>query len=109
MRILCDVNQAECLRYGVDAPSSTVKIDVDPKFLTEDQRNFIADHLYDGLRFPKFDEFNICPPTYEGFIAAVNFGLECKKSPNDGNTGELKEIRRNLVKAAIEGGQETLV
>ncbi len=47
-----NVDQAECLRYGIDAPSSTEKIELDPKSLTEEQRNFVADQIYDGLRFP---------------------------------------------------------
>lgn len=59
MKILCDVNQTECLRYGIDSPSSTVEIDVNPKSLTEEQRNFIIDNLYDGLRFPKDRGLNI--------------------------------------------------
>jgi hypothetical protein len=82
VKILCDVNQAECLRHGVDAPSSTVKIEVDPQKLTEEQRNFVADHLYDGLRFPDPKEVGgICPPTYEGFIATVNYGLKWATRP----------------------------
>jgi hypothetical protein len=58
MRILCDVNRAECLRYGIDAPSSMVDIEVNPKRLTQDQRNFIVAHLYERRRFPKDQEFS---------------------------------------------------
>ena len=64
MRIMCDVNQLECLRYGVEALSSTVEIDVDPKLLTLEQRNFVVDNLYEGVRYPRDRELNICPPTY---------------------------------------------
>ena len=53
MRILCDVNRTECLRYGIDAPSSTVDIEVSPELLTHNQRNFIVVNLYEGMRFPK--------------------------------------------------------
>jgi ribosome recycling factor len=102
----------ECLRQGVDAPSSTIKIEVDPKSLTEEQRNFVASQLYDGLRFPNPPGSEICPPTYEGFIAAVNYGLEKDKIEStftiDGALQyshdlmkELKELRR-LIKAAIK-------
>ena len=117
MKILCDVDQVECLRHGVDAPSSTIKIEVDPKSLTEEQRNFVASQLYDGLRFPNPPGSEICPPTYEGFIAAVNYGLEKDKIENrhtvDGALQyspdlmkELKELRQSLIKAAIkESGQ----
>jgi hypothetical protein len=76
MRIVCDVNQAECLRYGVPARSSTVEIDVDPKLLTLEQLNFIVDSLSDGLSFPRNRRLNICPPTYAGFIASVSYGTE---------------------------------
>jgi hypothetical protein len=30
MQILCEVNQAECFRRGIDAPRSSMKIEVDP-------------------------------------------------------------------------------
>jgi hypothetical protein len=117
VKILCDVDQVECLRHGIDAPSSTVKIEVDPKSLTEEQRNFVASQLYDGLRFPNSPGSEICPPTYEGFIAAVNYGLEKDKIESrhtvDGALQhspdlmkELKELRQSLIKAAInESGQ----
>ena len=117
MKILCDVDQGECLRHGVDAPSSTIKIEVDPKSLTEEQRNFVASLLYDGLRFPNPPGSEICPPTYEGFIAAVNYGLEKDKIESrltvDGVlqnshdlTKELKELRQSLIKAAIKDSEQ---
>ena len=113
MEILCAVDQVECLRHGVDAPSSTIKIEVDPKSLTEEQRNFVASQLYDGLRFPNSPGSEICPPTYEGFIAAVNYALEKDKIESrltvDGALQyshdlmkELKELRQSLIKAAIK-------
>ena len=117
MKILCDVDQVECLRHGVDAPSSTIEVEVDPKSLTEEQRNFVASQLYDGLRFPNSPGSEICPPTYEGLIAAVNYGLEKDKigsrhtvdgALQDGPDlmKELKELRQSLIKAAIkESGQ----
>jgi hypothetical protein len=117
VKILCDVDQVECLRHGVDAPSSAIKIEVDPKSLTEEQRNFVASQLYDELRFPNSPGSEICPPTYEGFIAAVNYGLEKDKIESrltvDGALQyshdlmkELKELRQSLIKTAIkESGQ----
>ena len=117
MKILCDVDQVECLRHGVDAPSSTIKIEVDPKSLTEEQRNFVASQLYDGLRFPNPPGYEICPPTYEGFIAAVNCGLEKDKIESrltiDGALQyshdlmkELKELRQSLIEAAIKESEQ---
>jgi hypothetical protein len=50
MQILCEVNQAECFRRGIDAPKSTIKLEVNPAKLPEDLRAFVADHLYDGYK-----------------------------------------------------------
>ena len=112
MKILCDVDQVECIRHGVDAPSSTIKIEVDPKSLEERQRNFVADQIYDGLRFPKDQMFQIYPPTYEGFIAAVDYGVQYSTWTWDNNpetreldaarAKELKEQRERDVNAAIK-------
>ena len=35
-------------RRGIDAPRSTMKIEVDPAKLPEEIREFLADHLYEG-------------------------------------------------------------
>lgn len=113
MRILCDVNRAECLRYGIDAPSSMVDIEVNPKLLTQDQRNFIVANLYERIRFPKDQEFSICPPTYNGLIASVNYGLQGEQEKGvrrirggsinlePGRIKILAEIRRKVITAAI--------
>jgi hypothetical protein len=113
MRILCDVNRAECLRYGLYAPSSVVAIEVDPKLLTLDQRNFILTNLYEYLRFPKDQEVSICPPTYAGLIASVNYGLQREQEKGvrrirggsiklePGRIETLAEIRRKVITAAI--------
>jgi hypothetical protein len=61
MQIVCDVDRAECLRFGIDAPSSMVDIELDPKLLTLDQRNFIVANLYERLRFPKGSAIQYLP------------------------------------------------
>ena len=48
MQILCEVNQAERFRRGIDAPRSTMKIEVDPGEVAGRIREFLADHLYEG-------------------------------------------------------------
>jgi hypothetical protein len=98
VKILCDVDQVECLRHGVDAPSSTIEVEVDPKSLTEEQRNFVASQLYDGLRFPNSPGSEICPPTYEGFIAAVNYGLEKDKIGSRHTVDEALQDSPDLMK-----------
>lgn len=123
MKILCDVNQVECIRHGIDAPSSTVKIEVDPKSLTEEQRELLANEIYDGLRFPSDEDLKICPPTSQGFMAAIQYALKKATRPEEEfepQIGygalrvctnekeleefdrELKEFRQRLIKAAIE-------
>lgn len=39
------IDQAELFRRGIDAPKSIVHIEVDPKNLTQEQRDLIADRL----------------------------------------------------------------
>ncbi len=110
MRIVCDVDRAECLRYGVEAPSNTVEIEVDPKLLTLEQRNFIVENLYEGTRFPRDRELDICPPTYAGLLASVSYGIDCgqeKRAVYLALTSattimkERTELRERLVRAAI--------
>jgi hypothetical protein len=48
MNVLCRVNQAEAMRRGIDAPNSTVQIDVDPAALTETERQVLAAVMIDG-------------------------------------------------------------
>jgi hypothetical protein len=50
MKIFCVVNQAECFRRGIDAPASTVKIEINPAKLPEALRAFVADNLLDGYK-----------------------------------------------------------
>jgi hypothetical protein len=119
MRIVCDVDRAECLRYGIDAPSSMVDIELDPKLLTLDQRNFIVANLYERLRFPKDQQFSICPPTYAGLIASVNYGLQREQEQGSrrirggsinlelGRIETLAEIRHKIIRAAIAEDDKT--
>ena len=101
------MNRAECLRYGIDAPSSMVDIEVNPKLLTHDQRNFIVANLYERIRFPKDQQFSICPPTYNGLIASVNYGVQGEQNKgfaefevgvSTSNREELKHLPRSGVK-----------
>lgn len=48
MKVLCRVNQAEAMRRGIDAPQSTVRIDVEPASLTEVERQVLAAVMIDG-------------------------------------------------------------
>lgn len=119
MRILCDVNRAECFRYGLDAPNSIVEIEIDPKSLSQEQRNFIVANLYEHLRFPKDEAFTLCPPTYAGLIASVNYGLQCEQQQGTrrtrggsinlepGRVKTLAEVRHKAIKWAIAEDDKT--
>jgi hypothetical protein len=69
MQILCAVNQAECFRRGIDAPRSTIKIDVNPAKLPQDIRGFLADHIYDGHKLS--DAIELYSPDMLGLMESV--------------------------------------
>lgn len=79
MKLVVPVDQAECLRHGIAAPSSTVTLDVDPSQLTSVEREVLAEslvkgHLIERLAVPGGHEKHavaICPPTLEGLVASV--------------------------------------
>jgi hypothetical protein len=71
MQILCEVNQAECLRRGIDAPRDTMKIEVDPAKLPEEIREFLADHLHEGDKLSARDDFQLLRPDLLGFMETV--------------------------------------
>jgi hypothetical protein len=71
MQILCEVNQTECLRRGIDAPRSTMKIEVDPAKLPEEIREFLADHLHEGDKLSARDDFQLLRPDLLGFMETV--------------------------------------
>lgn len=48
MKLRFKVDQAEALRQGIDAPTSVVTIEIDPKTLTHEERNLLADRM-DGI------------------------------------------------------------
>jgi len=48
MQLLFAVDQASALKSGVNAPSSTVRVDIDPAELTQPERDYLATVLSDG-------------------------------------------------------------
>jgi hypothetical protein len=81
MFILCDVDQKEAFRCGNEAPSNTVKIEVNLAKLSPEMRNYIADYLLSvEILGPCFDKDNrnvhaLSDPTYQGFLEAVGRGM----------------------------------
>jgi hypothetical protein len=82
MQILCEVNQAECFRRGIDAPKSTIKLEVTPAKLPEDLRAFVADNLYDGYKLSLFE--GIPGTDLVALMEAILANQEFKKAnPNE--------------------------
>jgi hypothetical protein len=48
MKLQFKVDQATCFRHGVDAPNSVVTLDVKPDALTQEQRDAVANNLFNG-------------------------------------------------------------
>ena len=86
MQILCEVNQAECFRRGIDAPRSTMKIEVDPAKLPEEIREFLADHLYEGDKLSAGDDFQLLRPDLLGFMETVLTAKEYKEASDYNHT-----------------------
>jgi hypothetical protein len=77
MKITCQVDQSECFRRGIDAPASTVQIEVDPAQLDPEMRAFIADHLQNGSFY---SASALSSPTYEGFVESVTSVMPSSKT-----------------------------
>jgi len=45
MKLRFEVDQAACLRKGIDCPKSIVTIEINPAKLSEEDRNLIADRM----------------------------------------------------------------
>ena len=86
MQILCEVNQAECFRRGIDAPRSTMKIVVDPAKLPQEIREFLADHLYEGDKLSARDDFQLLRPDLLGFMETVLTAKEYKEASDYNHT-----------------------
>jgi hypothetical protein len=117
MQILCEVNQAECFRRGIDAPRSTMKIEVDPAKLPEEIREFLADHLYDGDKLSARDDFQLLRPDLLGFMEAVLTAKEYKEASDHNHTqilfdewikgpGKDGEAKREMVAKELVDAQE---
>lgn len=70
MKLVFSVNQREALRLGVDAPHSTVVIDIDPASLSEEERVFLAERVGTDAKIDS--RFSIVYPTLEGVRDAIS-------------------------------------
>lgn len=88
MRILVSVRQTEALRRGINAPQSTVEIDVDPAGLSERQRAVLADELRDGH---KALSIAIVQPTLEGLLVSLNEKINAEDTERAEADAKLEE------------------
>jgi hypothetical protein len=118
MQILCEVNQAECFRRGIDAPRSTMKIEVDPAKLPEEIREFLADHLYEGDKLSARDDFQLLRPDLLGFMETVLTAKEYEEASGHNHTqilfdewikgaGKNAETKREKIAKELVDAQES--
>jgi hypothetical protein len=78
MKLRFKIDQAECLRRGIDAPKSIVTIEVNPADMSAEDRNLIADRMCGidvlpltsgGIKIT--DQILSETPDYIGLIKAV--------------------------------------
>ncbi|MEO5802141.1 MAG: hypothetical protein ABIR24_01320 [Verrucomicrobiota bacterium] len=115
MKLRFAVDQAACFRKGIDCPKSIVTIEVDPKNISEQQRNLIADRLVgidvaqlwnDGngtvkvYRDQKPVHIVTESPDYEGLIAAIMF--------NEKEVSDRKGRHWGVALAIAEAGVDTV-
>jgi hypothetical protein len=117
MQILCEINQAECFRRGIDAPRSTMKIELDPSKLPEEIREVLADHLYEGDKLSACGDFQLLRPDLLGFMETVLTAKEYKEASDQNHTqilfdewikgaGKDAEAKREKVAKELVDAQE---
>lgn len=80
MQLQVRVNQAEALRRGINAPTSTAKVEVDPAQLSQEVRDLIASSLHEGFRLDMFDSFgSVVEPTQAGIVARAEEIIAARK------------------------------
>jgi hypothetical protein len=69
MQLNCPINQAEAIRRGFDT-SSTVKLEIDPALLTQDQRDLLAIKFKDGA-YEAYGDDRLPTPTHDGLVESL--------------------------------------
>ena len=104
MQLQFKLNQAEALRQGVDAPTSVVTIEINPKTLTQEERKLLADRMdginvrelttWGGLSAPGHSEKHITATlaTFDGLMVAVRAN-EAKSSSECSSSAQRQSLR----------------
>lgn len=74
MQLQVQVDQAQALRRGINAPFSTVKIEVDPAQLSPEVREEIASNLLEGCRLNA--NITVVEPSLAGLISVIDRRLK---------------------------------
>jgi len=120
MRILFAVDQKEALRRGIDAPSSTVQLEVNPAELPQEHRDLIAMILKDGhdatgsVWSPErglLGQLKLPTPDLDGLTEVLNKWIE-EKQKRDAEEAEIAEKNRRRadeqVRAKLDMPSETV-
>jgi hypothetical protein len=93
MKLRFEVNQAECLRRGIDCPKSIVTVEVNPAELSQEIRDLLAVRMRGGIDVCRRDSsIFIAPqdrlvadaPTFDALVEAVRKD-EAKPNRNRGS------------------------
>lgn len=95
MKLLLNVDQTEALRHGIDAPSSTVHLEINPADLTEVEREYIASHLISGHDLTR-SSLRLNDPSFAGLRAELSRVVEEKKEDERRRAGRILERDRVL-------------
>ena len=100
MKLIFKVDQAESLRRGVDAPHSTVTLDIDPAKLTEEERGFLSANLLKGHSLERVSlcegEFELPTPDVVGLKALLGRTLASNRLRAD----KIQELRAGILSGA---------
>lgn len=74
MKLLFSVDQGEALRQGIDAPASTVTLDVDPGTLAQEERDLLSSAMrggHDCTHYSGRPRITLVEPSLDGLHAAL--------------------------------------
>ena len=98
MQLQVRVNQTEALRRGINAPASTVKVEVDPAQLSQEVRDLIASSLTDGFRLDMYDLFgSVVEPTQAGIVARAEEIIAARKKLAEEQAAYRAEFSAKLI------------
>lgn len=79
MKFLFAINQSEAFTKGIDAFSSTARVDIEPESLTEEQRKYLVSEMRDGFDVSHVAGLKLLTPTLEEVRAKIDTQLAQKR------------------------------